>query len=385
MSIDLNKKPRYQQIAHAIHEQVRAGILKAGDKLPSERELCDTWQASLITVRRSLLELAKAGVVVTRQGVGSFVASATPAESSTNDSHGLLGVVIPAASDYHNGRVLSALEQSARRLGYSLIIKQSGNTPQGEAESMSLLAERNVMGVLIAPIAGDTSQTVLSCAKLLTSKIPFVLMDRYLPLLNVPYVTIDNVRGGYEVTRHLVEAGHRKIAYLRGIASSSADDREKGYRQALVEAGLEPHIEVVGNQQYEMACARERFASFLDRSQGDVTAVFAENDGFARAVYDVCRERGLRIPEDLAVAGFDDAPYSALLMPSLTTVVQPYVQIAHRAMTLLIELIHGKTPATTQVILPPGLVVRESTGGGRSSAEVQYVQSSEDELDSGSV
>jgi DNA-binding LacI/PurR family transcriptional regulator len=364
MVTDLNKKPRYLQIAQAISEQIRSGQLRPGDKLPAERELCDTWQASLITIRRSLLELVKAGELITRQGVGSFVASTPGIESSNTDTRGLLGVLIPAASDYHNARVLSALEQSARQMGYSLIIKQSGNTPEGEAEAMTLLAERNVMGVLIAPIAGDTSQTLLSCAKLLTCNIPFVLMDRYLPLLNVPYVAVDNVKGGYEVTRHLIDAGHKKIAYLRGVPSSSADDREKGYRQALEESGLRPIVAVVGNQQYEMSYAQQEFEACLDRMPGQFTAVFAENDGFARAVYDVCRMRGLRIPADLAVAGFDDAPYSSLLMPSLTTVSQPYVQIAHRAIKLLIQLIQGqKSDAHDPVILSPELIVRESTGG----------------------
>ncbi len=358
--------PKYRQIAEAIASQIRSGQLPAHVGLSSERELCETWQTSPITVRRSLLELVKEGLIIKRHGVGSFVAP-TPAKKPSSKTDRLLGVVIPSAADYHNGRVLAALERASRRHGYSLVVKQSGNTPKGESESIRLLVERNVSGILISPVTGDSSETLVSCANLLASKVPFVLFDRYLPMLTTPYVIVDNVQGGYAVTRHMIDIGHKRITYLRGVASSSADDREKGYRKALEEAGLPANIYIVGDVNYDMDVARARVAQFLTRERSKASAVFAENDGFARAVYDVCRQRGLSIPGDLAVAGFDDAPYASLLMPSLTTVLQSDVDIAHRAMELLSHLINGVDSGTTQIVLAPELRARESTQGATRS------------------
>lgn len=355
-------KPRYAQIAEAIAAQIRTGQLPVNAKLASERELCEQWGASKITIRRSLMELARQGLIVTRHGIGSFIAApSAPGTAGGVDAGQFLGVVIPSAADYHNARVLGALERASRELGYSLIIKQSGNVPQQETEAIQMLLERKVLGLLILPVTGDFSETLVSAAKLLAGKVPFVLFDRYLPMLKAPSVVVDNRLGGYEVVRHLISLGHKKIAYLRGVSSSAAEDRERGYREALAEAGLPEKIVVVGNLQYDMEFAGARISEFLDQAAGQVTAVFAENDGFARAVYNVCRDRGLRIPEDLAVAGFDDAPYASLLMPGLTTVFQPDSQIAHRAIQMLIRLINGETLEQEQIVLSPELRVRDST------------------------
>ena len=303
------QKPRYAQIAEAIAVQIRNGQLPVNAKLASERELCEAWEASQITVRRSLSELANQGLIVTRHGVGSFVAGPSAAAPAGGAGGGgqFLGVVIPSVADYHNARVLGALERASRQLGYSLIVKQSGNVPEEETEAIQSLLERKVLGLLISPVTGDFSETLVSGAKLLAGKVPFVFFDRYLPMLKTPSVIVDNRLGGYEVVRHLIEQGHQRIGYLRGVYSSAAEDREKGYREALAEAGLPEKVVVVGNLQYDMEFARASVGEFLDDAAGQVTAVFTENDGFARAVYDVCRDRDLRIPEDLAVAGFDVA------------------------------------------------------------------------------
>lgn len=358
----VSQKPRYAQIAEAIALQIRTGQLPVNTKLASERELCRVWGASKITIRRSLMELANEGLIVTRHGVGSFVAATSATGPvSRSDTGQFLGVVIPSAADYHNARVLGALERASRELGYSLIVKQSGNVPQQETEAIQLLLERKVLGLLISPVTGDFSETLVSGAKLLAAKVPFVFFDRYLPMLKTPSVILDNRVGGYEVVRHLISLGHKNIAYLRGVPSSAAEDRERGYREALAEAGLPEKIVMVGNLQYDMEFACARISEFLDEAAGQVTAVFAENDGFARAVYNVCRDRGLRIPEDLAVAGFDDAPYASLLMPGLTTVFQPDSQIAQRAIQMLIQLINGEQIEQEQVVLSPELRVRDST------------------------
>ncbi len=354
-------KPRYLQIAEGIAGQIQSGQLQIDDKLPSEKELCETWQVSTITVRRSLLELAKQKLIVTKQGVGSFVAQQQKSRRADAQSNQLLGVVIPATADYHNGRVLGAIERLAREMGYSLVVKQSANQPKKETESIEMLLDRDVAGILLSPVSGDSSQTLVSCAKLMAEKMPFVLIDRYLPMLQTPYVIADNQKGGYEVTSHLIKAGHQNIAYLRGVASSASDDRQAGYEKALAQSNLESRIVAVGNADYDMQYAIDKIDAFLNQSGGQYTALFAENDHFARAAYDACRQKGIDIPADIAIAGFDDAPYASLLMPSLTTVFQPDVSIAEAAIRMVVQLIKGIDVQERMAVIAPELIVREST------------------------
>jgi DNA-binding LacI/PurR family transcriptional regulator len=258
--------------------------------------------------------------------------------------------------------MVDGIERTARELGYSVLIKHSRNIPAEETECINLLLERRVMGLLISPVTGDYSETLVSCAKLMAGKVPFVLIDRFLPVLKTPYVTTDNERGGYEVTKHLIELGHRKIGFLKNLPCSSSDGREQGYRRALGEAGIpiDSHRIVSDIDYSEEACCRG-VCQLFEQTGGDFTAIFAENDGMARAVYEVVRNKGLRIPNDIAVAGFDDAPFARLLIPGLTTVFQPDTEIAVQAVRLLQTLIQGQPVENTQITFQPKLIIRGST------------------------
>lgn len=355
------KKPRYLEISDALEEKIQKGELVVGFKLPSEKELCDQWQVSSITVRRSLSELAKKGLIVTRQGLGTFVVKNSHVDKGAVSSH-LLGLVIPSTSDYHNGRIVESIERTARGFGYSLVIKYSFNDPQEETRSIQMLLDRKVMGLLISPVTGDSSETLVSCAKLTASKTPFVLLDRYLPILTTYYVTTDNIKGGYDVARHLIELGHRRIACLRNMPNTSGDEREEGYRKAMEEAGISiDETLILRRLGYESELVKAAVSDFMDQKQGKFTAIFAENDGLARIVYDVFRERNIRIPDDVAVVGFDDAPYAKLLMPSMTTVFQPDREIAEKAVNILQNLILGVKVDETRIVLTPKLIIRDST------------------------
>jgi len=291
----------------------------------------------MITVRRSLAELVNKGLIKKRHGEGSFVANCRPVQHAHAEK--LLGFVIPSSSGYHNGDMVEAVETTVRGLGFSLIVKHSQNDPKQETACVQMLLQRGVSGLIIAPVTGEAAdrETLLTCARLIADDVPFVMVDRYLPVLNCNYVTTDNRAGAYNATRHLIELGHRRIAMIRSLPCSSVDARVAGYLQALEEAGLEADARLALRVENEEASIREGIERLLFQTDGDFTALFCSNDGIAQVVYSVFRERGIRMPDDVAVVGYDDAPFAAFLNPPLTTVRQPTRQVGEAAARLLVE------------------------------------------------
>jgi len=378
------KRPLYRMVARELEARIRQGVWQVGTKLPPEKELSEVWQTSSVTIRRALSELADKGLIKKRQGAGSFVASKQPIRRIDSDK--LLGFVIPNSTGYRNGQLVQTIETAARQSGYSLIIQHSHNKPEEETTCVKMLLSRGVAGILISPTTGRESETLNTCADLIMNNIPFVLVDRYLPVLNCNYVTTDNESGAYEATKHLIDLGRRRIAYIGDLPSSAAEARERGYRRALEEAGagVDPKL-IIALERDDDQGVILAMEKLLEQSGGNFTAVFTSNDGIAQIVYRIMGMRGIRIPDDVAVVGYDDAPFAAFMHPALTTVRQSAGEVALAAVKLLVESIQGSNSQFKQIILGQELIVRESTTG--KDASVGSVQSDKPGLrrNSGSV
>ncbi|MBN1437234.1 MAG: GntR family transcriptional regulator [Sedimentisphaerales bacterium] len=356
-----SRKPRYVEIMESIAEGIERGALPPGSKLPSERELCEQWGVSSITVRRAIQELVQKGLLVPRQGAGVFVMP--PPTENKGLKGDVIGLVIPNSTGYHNGHLVQEIEIAARKRGYSVLIKHSSNDSEQERECVNLMVERNVAGMLIAPTTGDMRDLVITYAELLAKRVPFVFVDRYVPILDVPYVVADNEASGYAATKHLIEQGHQRIAYLGPLWSSASAARLDGYKKAINEAGLElePKIIVTGIDFDEESLTRG-VEKLLSQGDGLFTAVFADTDELARTTYRVLQHNGIVIPDDIALVGHDDAPYASVLTPSLTTVRLPYVEMAEAGVGLLVDsLLANRELQERKIILKSELIVRESS------------------------
>ncbi len=189
---------------------------------------------------------------------------------------------------------------------------------------------------------------------------PVVAVDPHTGSDDVPTVDSDNRHGAELATQHLLDLGHRRIGFIGGRTDlESARLRELGYRQTMSRAGIEPADSLVHNGGYEPDIASAAAGKLLELDDRP-TALFAANDLSAIAVMQEATARGLRVPEDQSVVGFDNVPESALTRPSLTTVHQPIQQMGRRAVEILLELLAGRLPATTRETLPTHLVERRS-------------------------
>lgn len=270
-----------------------------------------------------------------------------------------IGVILPDNTNPFFAEVVRGIEDSSFFQGYSIILCNSDNDLEKERLYTNVLMEKQVDGVIFVA-AGLSGRNIENLAKL---GVPFVLVDRRVPQIEADYVLADNQGGGFKAADHLIGLGHRAIACLagpEGVALSS--ERVEGYRQALEVVGIpfDPGWVVEGDFQYQAGytSARKLFSS-----QKTPTAIFACNDLMAIGVYRWAHERGLRIPGDLSIVGFDDIRLAAFTNPPLTTVKQSKHEMGSIAARLLLERMAQPDLPPRLEILETQLIVRGSTIG----------------------
>jgi DNA-binding LacI/PurR family transcriptional regulator len=272
-----------------------------------------------------------------------------------------IGVVImePAGSlfaDPFFGELLVGISDALGTRDIQLVLLLA-QTAREESRLERYLEAGHVDGaILVGPHGNDPLP-----AHLERNGVPIVLSGRQLGEGSISHVDSDNRGGARMAVAHLLGAGRRSIATIHGMLDmSSGIDRLKGYRDALREAGVthDPGLEAAGN--FHVVTAADAMRTLLERRPG-LDAVFAASDSMAVAAMGVLQERGLRVPEDVAVVGFDDSPIALTTRPQLTTVRQPIEAMGREMARLLLHRIDHPGDAPSQVVFATELVVRGSS------------------------
>lgn len=259
--------------------------------------------------------------------------------------------------------VASAAEAEASSLGYSMAIFNSRNDIERELHFLDKITDRQVDGVLFMTNHLDDGRIATEIGR--TRRV--VLVDEDIPKAPAPRVFADNERGGWLAARHLLEYGHERIAYVSGPPGMiSAEGRFRGFLKALSEAGrsVDPSLVLLGRYDEEFGvCAFRRLWALRQPP----TAVFATADMLAIGIIRAARDRGLVVPRDFSVVGFDDMLHVDLLTPSLTTVRESAAEFGRLGVRLLVDRIVGKPIPRKPIRIPVELVVRESVAPPRKS------------------
>jgi len=258
--------------------------------------------------------------------------------------------------------IARGVEDAARDQGYAVMFCNTDESETEEMEYVRVLIQRQVDGVLLVP-ATDSSASLQLLNK---HGLPVVVLDRRLTAGRVDEVRTDSEAGAYVVVRHLLDLGHRRIAVLTGPETvSTAVDRVAGYRRAMAEEGLRPDDGLVVFGGYNEASGYEMTRLIL-AAEPRPTAIFAANNFIAFGAIGALRDAGLRAPEDMSIAVFDDLPPGWVFDPFLTVVSQPAYEIGKQAAELMLERLAGKAPAEPRtIVLPSELIIRRSTAALR--------------------
>ena len=252
-----------------------------------------------------------------------------------------------------------AVEDVAQENGYNVILCNTDEDPAKETQYLRVLMEKRVDGIILATTAGSLRMV----REVRWRRIPLVLFDRELPGVATDTAKVDGVLGGRLATEHLLGLGHRRIAIIHGpVVRSTGAERLQGYLLALQAAGVRPDPALIREGNFKQDSGRELARQLLDLSPPP-TALFCTNNLMTVGALHALGERGVRIPSDLSLVGYDDMEWWTLTHPPLTTVGQPVYDLGQKAMRLLLAQIgREKARRPQRVVLKPELILRESCG-----------------------
>ncbi|MCS3493328.1 LacI family transcriptional regulator [Arthrobacter sp. JUb119] len=299
--------------------------------------------------------IAKVHQVISELGYETSLVASSLRSTRTN----IIGILVAEFEPFSLG-LLNGISATLRGTQYDLMAYAGNLSPEGHAgwerRSLSRLGGTLIDGAII----------VTPTVEVPHSSVPVVAIDPHAGPEMPIAIDVDNRSGAYTATRHLLDLGHRRIGHIRGRGDlASAHLREQGYRQALEEAGVEFDGQLSHDGDYQHDAAVQAAHDLLDLPQPP-TAIFAANDLSALAALQVAGERGLQVPGDLSIIGFDDIPAAAQSSPPLSTVRQPLHEMGAQAVSMLLGLLAGED-VRSPGHLPAVLVPRETTGPARSS------------------
>ena len=267
-----------------------------------------------------------------------------------------LGLVVPDIANPFYGALASHVEAEAEAAGLSLTLYSSRNRLEREILLLDQQASRLVDGLIF--LTNHSSNGLLS--RRINSQDRIVLLDEDVPSTVAPKVFVDNERGGYEATRHLIEMGHREIAHVTGPKDLfSVRARYAGYKRALREAGIALNRSLILFGTYTPEFGRAAVARLFAQTSIP-SAVFASSDYIIVGILEALRNLNLTVPGEISVIGFDDLIFTQLLHPPVTTVRQPIAELAQAGVRILLDCIRGTNHCGEVVRLPVRLIKRAS-------------------------
>lgn len=270
-----------------------------------------------------------------------------------------IGLIVPNLGDTFFATCANAVQESAARHGYMVLIQASARNSEVEASAIKMMVSRNVAGLILVPMQVTASAELVEAQ---AAGMPIVILDRPVNGLKISEVMVDNVRGAEKAVRHLIEHGHTQIACLGYDAKfSSIHQRIEGYIKAMKDHELNPQV--------WKADSPRGFRGLLERRLNSTqlpTALFTLNNVTTIQTLYTIQEKGIRIPKEIALAGFDDLELASLLSVPVTAVCQSASELGCAGAKLLFDAIQSevapKDGAITKLILPTELVIRNSCG-----------------------
>jgi len=270
----------------------------------------------------------------------------------------VVAVLLPDIGSPYYSDMLEGIDRVAQDRGYHIMLKTTQSY-----KSIAGIVDSGLVDGFIIRHSRDPEDDLSLISDLKKREIPFVFIGKPIDGAASHSIMVDNVGGAREMAHHFVDHGFRRVLFISGSKENlDSRDREYGFRVGLSERGFDLSGLFTEEGDFSRECGYRVAEDFFHAHRVD--AVFAANDRMALGVLFYCHEHGMRVPEDIAVAGFDDVFFSEFLWPPLTTVMQPMHEIGTVAMEHMIMSIEGSKISTTRIILPTRLVLRKSCGCG---------------------
>ena len=339
-----------------LEDYIRTNSLETGARLPTENELIESTVVSRVTLRRALSNLQEQKKIYSIQGSGYFVG-----ELSGNYQTDTVPIII--SYNHEDSKILNIVQGAQTYLNNRqcvLNVHISKRNPEIEKKLLQQLYDQGYRCVIIFPVSSEDN--VEFYFQMIQKGMNLIFIDRQPKNISCcNLVKSDNMSGGYLATKHLIEQGHKNIAVF-GLEpldhTSTIYERYCGYKYAMKEFGIKEPL-----QSYFFAPYKKMNDDIakLFNPENKITAIFAINDHAAIDIATHAYNTGLKVPDDLAIVGFDNLDATKIFTPNISTVDQPFTQLGEAAATIAYRYITKSLSGYTQTILPIKLIVRESS------------------------
>ncbi len=362
----------YVQIVEDIRARIESGELKPGDRIETQAELARKYKVSLITVKNALGLLVNERLLFSRAGKGTFVLEA-PSKRFDVSEHRSIGLVLRDLNHPYFSMIVNSVEECAYEKNFNILLTSSSGKPEKEESQIRKFRAMGVDGLIIASLSLDYRATEY-IQQLHAENFPYVMVS-YIHDPEFWYVGSDQELGGYMATDHLIRTGYRTIGYMHlGNKNLLSDVRKNGYWRALMEAGIPYDGRLVftpdadwpnlGIDRYQLGYEfGTRFKDVAKKPE----ALFCYNDMCALGFIQGAVETGIRVPEDIAVVGFDDTMVARFASVPLTTIHQPVEKIGRSAVEIIQKRI-DRVDTGVRTVFKPTLVIRDSCGSKKRAS-----------------
>ena len=336
---------------------------ESGKARATIREIASAAGVSIATVSRVLNE--RPGVAAETRGAvlrvvrdHGFTANRS-ARALSGGRTGLIGVMLPIVEAAYFTSILAGASEALYEQDMRMVLCPTLHHHEREVTLLDRLMHGTTDGaVLMLPEESNDELKVLR-----RKGYAFVIVDPRVALdEGIPAVSASNASGARDATEHLLSLGHRRIGVIQGPKTFLAtSERLNGFHGAMAAAGVMPDPRLVLESTFDIEGGVKAASRLLDAAE-QPTAIFAFNDNTAIGALRVARQRGIRVPEDLSIMGFDDSEHSAIVTPALTTVRQPLAEMGRMAVSLLVRILDGQRLEALHIELKTRLIVRASTG-----------------------
>lgn len=359
-------EPIYKQIRIAIWNDIRKGKFEIGKRIPSERELSHKYGVNRLTVRTAMTTLVERGMLNRIQGKGTFVRDINFPLRENTEKGRLIAIVHPGGSIHHMlkplsflSRFLVAVEKRIHERDFHVALCGNRDNPEKEGKLLDEIMKKDIDGIIMYLIGIETNRKIIT-RMVKQNRQPCVIVNNYIPGLEANAVLVDNELGGYLATNHLLRVGHRRISYITDNPDFTTNrDRLAGYERAIQEFGLKISKELIMK---EINGVFKDSIKTLLSLPNPPTAFFCSNDKLAIKTMGILYGLGKKVPDDVALIGFDDREEASQLEVPLTTIRQPAAEVGYAAADLLIDMILGKKEEIQKIVLEPELIIRCSCG-----------------------
>lgn len=343
-------------VSEYIIELISSKALPDSGKIPSENILSKKLNVSRVTVRRAIAELAFKGVLRTERGRGSF---AIGYKNLNNPALTVPLIVSSLEADSRFLDICSGAQNYLSKKNIGIALSSSDFRVANEKKSVTAFFEEGHRNMLVLPVAlEDSSEFYRSFIK---KGVNFVFIDQKPPELPCNYVHSDNFSGGYDITEHLISLGHRRIAYIYQEfpeISSSTNARISGYKSALKAHGISQSSELIC---YTNRTICDKTLEHLLSLSEPPTAFFANNDFLAQTIYELLTLKGISVPEDISLTGFDNITNLLNDVPDFTTVDQDFYAMGYNAAKRLCGIIEKHDGILKDIAIPVKPIFRKTT------------------------